>query len=184
MLPRARSNYSRFFVLLSHGHRMFWAPGKIEVMRLQLVLLAAMIAAPTAALADPPNRLAPYPVPVAPDGASAVRLGKFVSLESHAPRADNFSRGLQHELDQDRTGSAFGVAYAPVAKNAQVFARAGYGDGSGLDRANIGESWKYGAGAEYSTGPRNGIRADFTRYESGKTRPKANVVSLGFIQKF
>jgi len=154
-------------------------------MNLQIALLSAFLLSPAVAVAGPAAWLAPAPAPVAVSGGTALRLNRFVGVESQAPRgADAYSKGLQRELDENRQGSAYGVAYAPVAPHTQLFARFGYGGGSGLDRANTGVAWKYGAGAQYSADSRNGFRADFTRYDSGKTRPKANVFSLGFVQKF
>jgi outer membrane immunogenic protein len=148
------------------------------------VAFFVLLASPALAWAEPAPRLKPDRT-VVPAGASATRINKFVRVETETPRAaETYSRGLQHELDQDRNGSAFGVAFVPVAPRAQVYARIGYGGGSGLDRASASESLKYGVGAEYSIGSRNGFRADYTRHDSDRARPKANVFSLGFASKF
>lgn len=152
-------------------------------MRLVLPLLA-LLAVPAFASAEPAKRLKPDRT-VLPPGASATNLNKFVRVESQRPgAAETFSRGLQHELDNDRTGTAFGVAFVPVAPSAQLYARIGYGGGSGVDRASASERLKYGVGAEVSTGSRNGFRADYTRYDSDRARPKANVFSMGFASRF
>jgi hypothetical protein len=160
-------------------------------MKLRFAMLAAIVATPGVAQAQPQPARALAPAPAAsaaqvhPTGTTALRINRFVGMEAQAPRdANAFSRGLQHELDRDRQGAAFGVAYMPVARRAQVFARVGYGGGSGLERSTVGEAFKFGAGAQYSPNTRNGFRADFTRYDPGKTRPKANLMSLGFVQKF
>jgi outer membrane immunogenic protein len=152
-------------------------------MKIGLACLA-FLAVPSLAWAEPPLRLK-SDWTVVPPGAFATRINKFVRVETETPRAtEAYSRGLQHELDQDRNGSAFGVAFVPVAPRAQVYARVGYGGGSGLDRASATESLKYGVGAEYSIGSRNGFRADYTRHDSDRARPKANVISMGFSSKF
>ena len=146
--------------------------------------LAAILAAPASSWADPvPQFSSDRSVVLA--GASSTKINKFVRVETETPQVNEaYSRGLQHELDQDRKGSAFGVAFVPVAPRANLFARVGYGDGSGFDRASASDSLKLGVGAEYSTGSRNGFRADFTRYDADRARPKANVFSLGFAEKF
>jgi hypothetical protein len=146
--------------------------------------LVSLLAVPAFAWAGPASQLNPDRS-VALAGASAIRVIKFVRVEAEPPRVnETYSRGLQHELDQDRKGSAFGVAFVPVAPRAQLFARVGYGDGSGFDRASASDSLKLGVGAEYATGSRNGFRADFTRYDADRARPKANVFSLGFAERF
>lgn len=146
--------------------------------------LVSILAMPVLAWADPVPQLSPDRSVVLA-GASSTRINKFVRVESEAPAvSETYSRGLQHELDQDRKGSAFGVAFIPVAPRANLFARVGYGDGSGLDRSSARDSLKLGVGAEYSTGSRNGFRADFTRYDADRARPKANVFSLGLAEKF
>lgn len=146
--------------------------------------LAAVLGMPALAWAEPAPQFTPDRT-VTLAGASSTKINKFVRVESEAPRvSEAYSKGLQHELDQDRKGSAFGVAFVPVARRANLFARVGYGGGSGFDRASTSDSLKLGVGAEYSTGSRNGLRADFTRYDADRARPKANVFSLGFAERF
>jgi hypothetical protein len=148
------------------------------------VALVSVLATPALAWAEPAQQLnSDQGVDLA--GVSSSKVNKFLRIDSESPRMNEaYSRGLQHELDQDRKGTAFGVAFVPVAPRANLFARVGYGDGSSFDRGNTSDSLKLGVGAEYSMGSRNGFRADFTRYDADRARPKANVFSLGFAERF
>lgn len=150
--------------------------------------LLPLLTFPALAWADPvpvvKRDYAVAPTSVTAIGSTA-RVNSFVRVETETPRmTEAFSRGLQHELEQDRTAAAFGVAYIPVASRAQVFARVGYGGGAGASQATTSEGLKYGIGAEYSMGSRNGFRADYTRHDADRARPKADVFSLGFAGKF
>ena len=87
---------------------------------------------------------------------------------------------------------AFGVARYPVTERFDVFARAGVVHGEFKGKARSGaaivrvsdndELFAGGAGVQFNIDDRNGIRADYTRYESDDV--DADVWGVSFVRKF
>lgn len=119
------------------------------------------------------------------------RVSKHLGFEAELAREIRddraFSSGLRRDAELERQSAAYGVAYLPVSKKADVFARLGYGENKTrfwFGGPGRGESVNYGAGAQYFPNERKGVRADFTRHDFRNAKVKANIVSLGFVRKF
>lgn len=98
--------------------------------------------------------------------------------------------GVPVEVDLNHSAALYGVAFLPVAPNADLYARLGYGTseadakGPGGVSARIdGDSWNYGVGGQYFFDGLNGVRADYTRHDF-KDSGEANVWSIGYVRKF
>jgi hypothetical protein len=87
---------------------------------------------------------------------------------------------------------AFGVARYPVTDQFDVFARAGVVHGEFKGKARSGttvvrandneEAFAGGVGAQFNFDDKNGLRADYTRYEGDDV--DANVWGVSFVRKF
>ena len=86
--------------------------------------------------------------------------------------------------------AAYGVGFLPVAPNADLFARIGYGKSEGkvsvpgASASGDGNSWNYGVGGQYFFDDKNGVRADYTYHDFKDDGGKANVWSVGYVRKF
>jgi opacity protein-like surface antigen len=132
------------------------------------------------------------------EGRFGLRLGRYVGLEGDATggfdgdhinvAGDPSSVRLRNEF------AGYAVGYLPLAPNADLFARVGYGQSSfkvsnyalastyNLNR----DSLNYGVGGQYffNGGP-NGVRVDYTRYDYQAQNAGAdNVWSLAYVRKF
>jgi len=143
-------------------------------------------------------------------GRVGARFGGFLGAEAE------LSFGVQDE-DFSRTGSvggvtarsegsvelksqvaAFALAFIPVAPNADVFARAGYGRletdveerisagsfntvDSGTREANF---WAYGAGGQHFFDGVNGVRGEYTRYDLEEDGAEFDSLSIAYVRKF
>ncbi|MBL8556512.1 MAG: porin family protein [Phenylobacterium sp.] len=86
---------------------------------------------------------------------------------------------------------AFGVARYPVSEQLDVFARAGVVHGEFKGKARSGattvrvsdndELFAGGAGVQFNFDDKNGIRADYTRYEGDVD---ADVFGVSYVRKF
>lgn len=97
--------------------------------------------------------------------------------------------GVPVEVDLNHQAAIYGVGFLPVAPNADLFARVGYGtseidvSGPGASARADGESWNYGVGGQYFFDDNNGVRADWTRHDFGDDGD-ADVWSVGYVRKF
>jgi hypothetical protein len=130
-------------------------------------------------------------------------FGKYVGLEAEgafgAGDADNYIGALtavtKTHLNDEYAGYA--VVRYPVLPNANVFARGGYGHSdikvsafnqttqTGGSVTAGADSWNYGAGAQYFFDAKNGLRAEYTRYDfvdRGVT--SADTWSISYVRKF
>lgn len=118
------------------------------------------------------------------EGAVGVDDGHFTS--GTGATAVRGSYGL------DWSVGAFGVARYPVSDQFDVFARAGVVHGEFKGKARSGattvrvndndEAFAAGVGAQVNFDDKNGIRADYTRYEGSDV--DANVWAVSFVRKF
>jgi hypothetical protein len=126
------------------------------------------------------------------------RFGRYVGVEGEATggfdgdhvtiAGDPGSARLRNEF------AGYAVGYVPLAPNADLFARVGYGQTSFklsdyklADTYNSNhDSLNYGVGAQYffNGGP-NGVRVDYTRYDYQERDAGANNVwSVAYVRKF
>jgi hypothetical protein len=126
-------------------------------------------------------------------GRLGARFGPYLGVEGE------LSGGLNSDHVSTAAGPAdvrmhlqyagYGVGFLPLAPNADLFARIGYGQtqfhgsASGTPFHGDDDSWNLGAGGQYFFDRSNGLRADYTRfnYDHG---PDANVWSVAFVRKF
>lgn len=90
---------------------------------------------------------------------------------------------LKHDV------AAYAVAFLPIGKHVELFARAGYGSTSieastpSVTVTGDGESFNYGAGASVFYGA-NGVRADWTRKDFTDNGGEADTWSVSYIRRF
>jgi hypothetical protein len=99
--------------------------------------------------------------------------------------------GLNGDAKLKHTAAIYGVGFLPITPNADLYARVGYGTSEGkvsipgVDVVNAdGESWNYGVGGQYFFDGKNGVRADYTRYDYRDDAGNADVWSVGYVRKF
>ena len=130
-------------------------------------------------------------------GAVTGRLGaKFTpnfGVEGEASfgvRDDDITiAGVDGTIKHKSDFAAYVVGTLPVSPNFELFARGGYGttkieaEAAGISADADGESWNYGAGANYFFDAQNGIRGDWTRrdFEDGG---EADVYSINYVRRF
>lgn len=108
-------------------------------------------------------------------------------LEASTGLGDTTDAGVKYKV-QDQI-AAYAVGFYPVAPNADIFARVGYGrtelkGTSGGVSATAGEnSWNYGVGAQYFWGA-NGVRGDYTYMDFQNNGGHANAWGLSYVRKF
>jgi opacity protein-like surface antigen len=92
----------------------------------------------------------------------------------------------------------YGVGFLPISPNFDLLARVGYGDtrikatatatGTAVPPVSAsahGDSWNFGAGAQYHFDGKNGIRGDYTRQEfTGDNSGHADVWSIAYTRRF
>lgn len=125
-------------------------------------------------------------------GRLGARFGKYVGVEgevSGGVKGDSLNiDGTKVKTNEQSQVAAYGVGYLPVNPNLDLFARVGYGDTNIKAKApgvsvNDGNSWNYGAGAQYTFDGKNGVRGEYTRYDYTQGGV-ADVWSLGYVRKF
>jgi outer membrane immunogenic protein len=121
-------------------------------------------------------------------GAIQGRLGykfnPYVGVEGEVAFgvADDTVGGVDVELKNSL--GAFGVVYAPIAPNADLFARVGYTGASyntSLGDADT-DGFAYGVGGQYYFTPKDGVRLDWTKHDHDDV--EADVWSIGYTRKF
>jgi len=174
---------------------------------------AAAIAAPASAQTLPSD-LSPvtYTVGVGYTGASTsgadlgaitlragANFGKYFGVEGEGSFGVNDQRGslsgVPYKLHLDDQYAGYGVVRYPVLPKANVFARLGYGHSDIKATATAGgvtasqkagaDSVNYGAGAEYFFDGKNGLRAEYTRFDfQGGAGGNADTWTVSYVYKF
>lgn len=111
---------------------------------------------------------------------------------SFGVRDDDFTvAGVNGTIEHQYDVALYGVATLPLSPGFELFARAGYGKTelkakiAGFSDTADGESWNYGAGANFFLDYQNGIRADWTRRDfTGSNAGEADVYSVSYIRRF
>jgi len=126
-------------------------------------------------------------------------LGKYFGVEGEGSfgvvdQNGSFS-GVATKLHLNDQYAGYGVVRYPLLPNANVFARVGYGHSDVKASATAGglsasqtvglDSWNYGAGANYFFDAKNGVRAEYTRYDfQDRGVQSADTWSVGYVRKF
>ena len=130
-------------------------------------------------------------------GAITGRLGAkfnpYIGVEGEASfgvRKDDYDvAGVPVSLKHKYDAAAYAVGAFPVTPNFELFGRVGYGTSEvEAKAANVsatadGESWNYGAGANYFFDGQNGVRGDWTRRDF-RDGGEADVYSLNYVRRF
>lgn len=126
-------------------------------------------------------------------GRVGARFGKYLGVEgevSSGVKGDSLNvDGTNVKTHEQSQVAAYAVGFLPLSQNLDLFARAGYGDTvihAKADAVSIddGNSWNYGAGAQYTFDGHNGVRGEYTRYDYLHGGQSADVWSLGYVHKF
>lgn len=102
----------------------------------------------------------------------------------------NVAPGVNADVELNHTAAIYGVGFLPVAPNADLFARVGYGtteaevSAVGASATADGQSWNFGVGGRYFLDGQNGFRADYTRQEFEDDGGHADVWAVGYVRKF
>ena len=136
----------------------------------------------------------PYNVSVdlgAITGRVGVRYMRYFGAEAEvsAGVVDQTIGAGKVSLDSQYAG--YVVGYLPLAPNADLFARVGYGNAKikasipGASATASGDTWAYGVGGQYFVTANDGVRAEYTRYAS-KDTSQADVDSftVSYVRKF
>ncbi|HEX5379093.1 MAG TPA: porin family protein [Phenylobacterium sp.] len=127
-------------------------------------------------------------------GRLGVRFGQHLGVEGELAAGvkddKTYVGGVPVKIDLEHQAAIYGVGYLPVAPNADLFARVGYGttklkaSASGASVSDAGDSWNYGVGGQYLLDGANGVRADYTRYDFKDSSANADVWSVAYVRKF
>jgi outer membrane immunogenic protein len=122
------------------------------------------------------------------------RFGKYVGIEGELGAGVKNDKttvsGTDVKIEPQHQAAVYGVGYLPVAPNIDLFARVGYGtskikvSGAGTSVADDSDSWNYGVGGQYMVNDKNGVRADYTRYDYRDSSANADVWALSYLRKF
>lgn len=98
--------------------------------------------------------------------------------------------GVLVKSDLKHSLAAYAVGFLPVAPNFDVFVRGGFGTtkvgvkGAGVKVSASEESWNYGLGGQFAFDDKNGVRADYTRYDFNHGGGDADVWAISYVRKF
>ncbi|MDP1632118.1 MAG: porin family protein [Caulobacter sp.] len=85
--------------------------------------------------------------------------------------------------------AAYAVGYVPVAPNADLFARVGYGttdfdaSAGGTTFSGSDDGFAWGVGGQYYFTAKDGVRVDWTRHDLDKSG-QADVLAVAYTRKF
>jgi outer membrane immunogenic protein len=123
-------------------------------------------------------------------GRLGARFGQYFGVEGELSGGIGNSHFDGASLHLQNQEAIYGVGFLPVAPNADLFARIGYGgadykisDNGGSFHGNV-QSWNFGAGGQYFFDHANGIRIDYTREDATDHGPDANVWGVAYVRKF
>ncbi len=124
------------------------------------------------------------------DGRVGARVGKYVGVEGEV----GFGVGSQSvsgvSVKVKSTYNGYAVGFIPLAPNADLFGRVGYGHSNISGSASgttltLGEdSLNFGGGGQYFFTAKDGFRAEYTRYDFRHGNGAANVYSVSYVRRF
>ena len=127
-------------------------------------------------------------------GRLGARFGGFLGVEgeySYGVDSDQ-NRGFKSSIENQY--AAYGVAYLPLRRNLDLFARLGYG----AEDVRLGavdpaaplakitpDGVNYGAGAQWFFRPSEGVRFDYTRYDpTDRGFATADTYGVSYVHRF
>lgn len=127
-------------------------------------------------------------------GRLGARFGRFLGVEGEYGYGvqDDHSRDIKTSVQNQYAG--YGVAYLPLRRDIDLFARVGYGTqdlrvgerstGLALLKGSV-DGVNYGAGAQWFFRPRDGVRFDYTRYDPDERRVStADTYGVSYVHRF
>ena len=127
-------------------------------------------------------------------GRLGVNLNRYIALETEASvgvKDDDFTAaGVDGSIKHEWDAAGYVVGKYPVSDKLELFARGGYGhtelkqEFPGANTDVGGDSWNYGAGANYYLDGVNGVRADWTRRDYRDDAGEADAYSVSYIRRF
>lgn len=111
---------------------------------------------------------------------------------SFGVKDDDFTvLGVEGSVEHEYDAAAYVVGILPINDQFELFARGGYGttkikaELAGVERESDGESWNYGAGANFYFDQQNGIRGDWTRRDfTDSDAGEVDVYSVSYVRRF
>jgi hypothetical protein len=127
-------------------------------------------------------------------GRLGARFGPYVGVEGEASGGFTSGgtdlNGAHADISTRDQYAAYAVGFVPVMSDADLFARIGYG----ARDVHVSEpatsftvnapSWNIGGGGQYFFDPKDGVRAEYTRWNADERDLNANVWSLAYVRKF
>jgi len=127
-------------------------------------------------------------------GRIGARINPYLGVEGElgfgVKKDDLNIGGVNAKAELKNSAAIYGVGFLPVAPNADLYARVGYGKSEvkvsapGVSAKGDGNSWNYGVGGQYFFDDNNGMRADYTRHDFEDDAGEADVWSVGYVRKF
>jgi hypothetical protein len=128
-------------------------------------------------------------------GRLGARFGRYLGVEGELSGGFNGAHteigGARSNLTMRDQYAAYAVGFLPVAPNADLLARVGYGaaDLHVSQPANVAfnryqTTWNAGVGGQYFFDGADGVRLDYTRETANRSDLDANVFSAAFVRKF
>ncbi len=128
-------------------------------------------------------------------GRLGARMSRNFGLEaelSTGVKDDDITIGaVTGSLKLDYDAAAYAVGYLPLSDNFELFGRAGYGttsveaDVAGFTQTEDGESFNYGAGANWWFNENSGLRGDWTRRDfTDDGGGEVDAYSLSYVRRF
>ena len=123
-------------------------------------------------------------------GRLGARFGQYFGVEGELSTGLGNTHVDGASLHLQNQEAIYGVGFLPVAPNADLFARIGYGGAdykvsdNGSDFHGNLQSWNFGVGGQYFFDHANGIRVDYTREDATNHGPDADVWGVAYVRKF
>ena len=127
-------------------------------------------------------------------GTLGARIGKYWGGEFELSTGLNSSNatvsGIPVKLKMNEEGSLYLVGFAPVAPNADLFAKIGFGGTSvtasvpGLSVSGEDRSVNYGAGGQFFFDAHNGLRAEYVYHSVTGGDPSISTFRITYVRNF
>jgi len=127
-------------------------------------------------------------------GTIGARVGKYLGGEFEVSTGLNTSSasvsGIPVKLKMNEEGALYLVGYAPVAPNADLFAKLGFGGTNvtasvpGLKVSGEDRSVNFGGGGQYFFDAHNGVRLEYIYHSVTGGDPNISTVSISYVRNF
>jgi opacity protein-like surface antigen len=127
-------------------------------------------------------------------GRLGARFNRYFAVEGELATGIKSAKvgvpGATAKAELNHQVALYGVGYLPIAPNADLFARVGYGgqeieaESQGISATADANSWNFGAGAQYFFDEKNGVRGEYTRYSLEDDGGDIDTLSVSYVRKF